>query len=108
MLLWITNTTHQSVGVAISPGAHHNDGEVTVTLVRDSSPLAMLRTLLALDEAGSVARVPGVETFTCCAWRLEPAPRGAAGDGVIALDGEVVGYGPVQAEVHQGLLQVFG
>jgi sphingosine kinase len=116
--LWITNTTHQSKGVAISPNAHYNNGTMTVTLVRDCNPLGMLRVLLAMDEKGSIANVPGVETFTCSAWRLEPDKRKIGGcfknrfvapDGNhIALDGEVVEYGPIQAEVHAGLIRVFG
>jgi diacylglycerol kinase family enzyme len=116
--LWITNTTHQSAGVAISPQAHYNNGTMTVTLVRDCNPLGMLRVLLSMDEKGSIAHVPGVETFTCSAWRLEPDKRKIGGcfknrfvapDGNhIALDGEVVEYGPIQAEVHAGLIRVFG
>jgi len=112
-LLWVTNSTHQSVGVAVSPAAHHSDGVMSVCLVRDSNPLAMLRVLLALDEAGSVERAPGVTTFTCSAWRLEPAPpppghAAGAGGYHLALDGEALPYGPVQAELHPGLLRVFG
>jgi hypothetical protein len=71
-----------------------------------------------MDEEGSVALIPGVETFTCSAWRLEPDFRKIGGCFVrqyndpkgnhIALDGERVEYGPIQAEVHEGLIRVFG
>jgi len=81
--------------------------------VRDCSPLGMLRVLLALDGDGGVHSVPGVVNLTCAAWRLEPEPPPpgrAEGDGGfrLALDGEAVPYGPLQAEVHGGLLRVFG
>jgi diacylglycerol kinase family enzyme len=120
-LLWVTNTTHQSKGVAVAPrgvGASHKDGVFSVVLVRDVSPLGMLRVLLALDEGGSVHGVPGVVALTCAAWRLEPAPpapgsaeaaAAARGEGFkLALDGEQLPYGAVQAEVHAGLLRVYG
>lgn len=118
--LWITNTSHQSTKVSTSPFSHHNDGLMTVTLVRDCSRLSMIRILMALDGKGSIANFPGVETFTCSAWRLEPEPRKTAhklvpmtaatgyGQGHVALDGEKVPYGPIQAELHQGLLKMYG
>jgi diacylglycerol kinase family enzyme len=150
-LLWITNTSHQSVTVAMAPNALLDDGVFTVTLIRDSSAMGMVSTLLALDDKGSHLQVPGVEQFTCSAWRLEPDPRGGAplandgaeveevvvggagagggggggahvqvkrrppasalhveSPGHVCLDGEVVPYGPVQAEIHPKMLKVFG
>jgi diacylglycerol kinase family enzyme len=121
--LWITQTSHQSGGVALVPGARLDDGLFTVTIVRDTSPLGMLNVLLALDDKGSQANCTGVETFTCSAWRLEPEHRGAprrageaapvhnhraSGVGHVTLDGEDSPYGPVQAEMHRGLLRVYG
>lgn len=124
--MWITMTSHQSVGVSCpgvgshaqhhhsssggsdgdhrhhfnapprpgSTGAvidhgddddgslhHHPDssstagldsGIFTVTLVRDTSPLNMIKILLALDDKGSISKCSGVEVYRCTAWRLEP------------------------------------
>lgn len=119
-LLWITNTTHQSIGVAVSPNAYHDDGTMAITLMRDVSPAAMVGVLLDLGESQpGIAAHPGVEVHRCVAFRLEPAAglkrlgkravRAAAGQGHIALDGEdIKPYGAVQAEVHRGLVKIFG
>ena len=116
-LLWAANTSHQSVGVSISPRGHHSSGQWTVILMRDAGMCAAARTLLALDLAGSAAETPGVEHFSCVAWRLEPEVNGEYGGekvsgvhrapGNVALDGESVAYGPVQGEIHPGLLKVY-
>lgn len=115
-LLWAANTSHQSVGVSVSPAAHHSDGTWTVILMKDVSVCTAARALLSLDMVGSTAKVPGVESFKCVAWRLEPevdgevggaGPKSHKGPGNVALDGEAVVYGPVQGEVHPGLLSVY-
>ena len=141
-LLWAVNSSHQSAGVSISPQATHRDGQWTVVLMRDRGVCGITGAMLALDMAGSVASAPGIETFSCLAWRLEPevggeigipapaSPSAAAssasaasapvgsprappprpahtGVGNVCLDGEGVAYGPVQGEVHPGLLNVY-
>jgi hypothetical protein len=135
--LWVTNTTHQSIGVAGAPGTSHDDGVLTVSIMRDASCTSMVPVLLSLDDAGSHAAHPAVETFQCLAFRLEPhfdpavSRQGEArtvaewgggeGGGVacqlrcpmvraghLSLDGEDVDYGIIQAEVHPSLLRVYG
>lgn len=106
-LLWATNTSHQSVGVSTYAGTHHNDGAWTVVLVRDAGRCAMTGVLLGMDAAGTMAALPGVERVACAAWRLEPEPLEEGQPGNVALDGESVAYGPVQAEVHPGLLTCY-
>ena len=114
-LLYVTNTSHQSIGVCAAPGSRHDDGVLTVTYVRDAGPLAMVPLLLGLDDEGSFAtachaRVGGVvETAHALAFRLEPETDPAVSRrGHISLDGEDVHYGGVQAEVHRGLLRIYG
>jgi diacylglycerol kinase family enzyme len=112
-LLWITNTTHQSIGVACAPGSSHHDGVFTICAIRNSSPFTMMSVLLSLDEKGSFLRHPAVETFECIAFRLEPNGGGRAGCGFggrghISLDGEDMPYGPIQAEIHSRLLTLYG
>jgi len=121
--LWVTHTSHQSGGVAISPATRAGDGVISVALIRDTNACGMLSALLAIDDKGSLLSMPGVESIKCLAWRLEPLHRGPpiaprlaeatdpsvrTGHGHVAVDGEPVRYGPVQSEVHQGLLRVFG
>jgi diacylglycerol kinase family enzyme len=106
-LLWATNTSHQSVGVSTDARTHHNDGAWTVVLVRDAGRCTLTGVLLGMDAAGGMAALPGVERVSCTAWRLEPEPLGEGAPGHVALDGEAVAYGPVQAEVHPGLLTVY-
>jgi sphingosine kinase len=113
-LLWITNTTHQSIGLATAPDSSHNDGVFTVSLVRNVSAPTMVSILLSLDEAGAFQRHPAVETFECVAFRLEPEGGGKTGccgsdgKGHISLDGEDVPYAPIQAEIHPGMLTLYG
>jgi hypothetical protein len=78
-MLYVTNSSHQSIGVCAAPGTRHDDGVLTVTLVRECGPLSMVSLLLGLDGQGSYVRdhhmsVPGgvVETYECLAFRLEP------------------------------------
>jgi diacylglycerol kinase family enzyme len=117
-LLWAVNSSHQSSGVSVSPTASHSDGQWTVVLMRDKGVCGITGALLALDMEGSISRCSGVETVQCVAWRLEPEVGGVAGYasprskhrepfGNVCLDGEGVEYGPVQGEVHPGLLNVF-
>jgi diacylglycerol kinase family enzyme len=110
-LLWITNTTHQSMGVSSTPKdkGFHDDGVFTITLVRDVSPLDMVNVLLSLDGKGSWHALKTVETFTCSAFRLEPTPKKSeTSPGHVSLDGEDVAYTSVQAEIHDSFLKVFG
>ena len=108
-LVWATNTTHQSIGVAGAPASAHDDGVMTLTVVRDVTPCTMTSILLGMDSTGTFAQQPAVEVFTCNAFRLEPDMSPTRPPyGHISLDGEDNDYGPVQAEVHPGLLRVYG
>ena len=114
--LWATNTSHQAVGVSTCATTRHDSGTWTVALMREPSQCSMLSALLSLDTKGSFAQVAGVEIFNVVAWRLEPEVAGVIGGkesikhqgpGCIALDGERIPFGPVQAEIHKKLLRVY-
>ena len=69
----------------------------------------MLALLLALDGKGSHAALPYVEVYTADAFRLEPdTEEPLAAKGHIVVDGEVVPYAPLQAEIHASLLTAWG
>ena len=109
--LWITNTSHQSIGIATAPEGRADDGVFTITVVRDVSPAQMISLLLEMDEEGTFRRHPFVEVHKARAYRLEPytgASDPLSSKGHIVVDGELVPYAPTQAEVHHGLLAMFG
>lgn len=115
-LLYVTNSSHQSLGVSAAPGTRHDDGVMTVAIVQETGPCTMVFMLLGLDNEGSFvaahhdALVPGgvLRRFRARAFRLEPEMNPSVSRrGHVSLDGEDVAYGPVQAELHPRLLRVF-
>lgn len=115
-LLYVTNSSHQSLGLSAAPGTRHDDGVMTVAIVQETGPCTMVSMLLGLDNEGSYvaahhdALVPGgvLRRFRARAFRLEPEMNPSVSRrGHVSLDGEDVAYGPVQAELHPRLLQVF-
>lgn len=115
-LLYVTNSSHQSLGLSAAPGTRHDDGVMTVAIVQETGPCTMVSMLLGLDNEGSYvaahhdAIVPGgvLRRFRARAFRLEPEMNPAVSRrGHVSLDGEDVAYGPVQAELHPRLLRVF-
>ena len=102
--LWATNTSHQAVGASTCATTRHDSGTWTVALMREPSRCSVLTALLTFDVKGSFADVPGVEILNVVAWRLEPE---ATNRGNIAIDGEEMPYGAIQAEVHKKLLRVY-
>jgi diacylglycerol kinase family enzyme len=61
----------------------------------------MLSTFLRFED-GSHMDEPQLESFACRAIRIEPLAE--APPGILAADGERLPYGPVQLQVHRGLL----
>jgi hypothetical protein len=70
--VWVTNTTHQSIGINGAPDTAHDDGVMTITVIRDVSPCSMVSILLSMDDKGTYHTAQHVETYTCIAFRLEP------------------------------------
>ena len=107
-LIWVTLTSHQSVGVSAVRSAAHDDGLFTIAVMRDVSRTRMLSALLAFDERGSFATAAGVEVLTARAFRLEPdMTHPLAKKGHLVVDGENVMFGAIQAEVHPSLVHVY-
>lgn len=77
-LLYVTNSSHQSIGVCAAPGSRHDDGVLTVTYAGDAGACSMVPLLLGLDDAGTFATASNVNrggivhTHTALAFRLEP------------------------------------
>lgn len=86
------------------PGATADDGLIHLFYVTAGiSRPALLRLFLAMEKGAHLAcGCPHLVYEKVRALRLEPASP----QGVITVDGEVVDYGPVQAQVHPGLARL--
>nr|XP_040042393.1 sphingosine kinase 1-like [Gasterosteus aculeatus aculeatus] len=93
--------SHLAEDLLAAPDATPDDGVIHLFYVRAGiSRAALLKLFLAMEKGAHVgANCRHMVHAKVRALRLEPlSPKG-----VITVDGEVVEYGPVQAEVHRGL-----
>ncbi|XP_061761834.1 sphingosine kinase 1 [Nerophis ophidion] len=86
------------------PDALADDGVIHLFYVTAGiSRPALLRLFLAMEKGAHLAcGCPHLVYQKVRALRLEPVSR----EGVIAVDGETVQYGPVQAQIHPGLARL--
>lgn len=93
--------SHLAEDLLAAPDATSDDGVIHLFYVRAGiSRAALLRLFLAMEKGTHLAtNCQHLVHTKVRALRLEPySPKG-----VITVDGEVVEYGPLQAEVHRGL-----
>ncbi|XP_028317352.1 sphingosine kinase 1-like [Gouania willdenowi] len=93
--------SHLAEDLLAAPDATLDDGVIHLFYVRAGiSRFALLRLFLAMEKGAHLATNCQHLVYTKVrALRLEPlSPQG-----ILTVDGEVVKYGPVQAEVHRGL-----
>ncbi|KAL6053709.1 hypothetical protein STEG23_018942 [Scotinomys teguina] len=93
--------SHLSADLVPAPHARFDDGVVHLCWVRSGiSRAALLRILLAMEHGNHFSLgCPHLGYAAAHAFRLEPlTPRG-----VLTVDGELVEYGPMQAQVHPRL-----
>lgn len=96
--------SHLAEDLLAAPGATSDDGVIHLFYVRAGiSRGALLKLFLAMEKGAHVATNCQHLVYTKVrALRLEPySPKG-----IITVDGEVVEYGPLQAEVHRGLARL--
>ena len=74
-----------------------------ILYVKDDVGRTNLFSMLMDAEAGSWIHKEGVHTLCTRAFRLEPLTY----PGMLTVDGEVLEYGPCQAQVHPNLVSVF-
>ena len=77
-------------------------GKIRIMYVRRMSRLGLL-SMLTKAEKGTHLDRQEVEVIDVKAFRLVPQTEG----GILTVDGEIVKYGPMQAQVHQHLARVF-
>ncbi|XP_047430971.1 sphingosine kinase 1-like [Mugil cephalus] len=93
--------SHLAEDLLAAPDATLDDGVIHLFYVKAGiSRTALLRLFLAMEKGAHLAtNCQHLVHTKVRALRLEPySPKG-----IITVDGEVVEYGPVQAEVHRGL-----
>ncbi|GLD65031.1 sphingosine kinase 1 isoform X1 [Lates japonicus] len=96
--------SHLAEDLLAAPDATLDDGVIHLFYVRAGiSRTALLRLFLAMEKGAHLAtNCQHLVHTKVRALRLEPySPKG-----IITVDGEVVEYGPVQAEVHRGLARL--
>uniref|UniRef100_A0A8D3B524 sphingosine kinase n=1 Tax=Scophthalmus maximus TaxID=52904 RepID=A0A8D3B524_SCOMX len=93
--------SHLAEDLMAAPEATLDDGVIHLFYVRAGiSRSALLRLFLAMEKGAHVAtNCQHLVHTKVKALRLEPHSP----NGIITVDGEVVEYGPLQAEVHRGL-----
>ena len=93
---------HLSSNFFGDPSMSIGTGKIRIMYVRRMSRLGLL-SMLTKAEKGTHLERPEVEIVDVKAFRLEPQTE----EGIMTVDGEVVKYGPMQAQVHQHLARVF-
>ena len=94
--------THLNSELIPTPKCKFDDGMIHLLIVRSSITRArILRIMLAFQD-GKEMNDDAAETVCVKAFRLEPLTE----RGILAVDGESVKYGPIQAQVLPSLSQV--
>ncbi|KAK2844660.1 hypothetical protein Q5P01_011319 [Channa striata] len=96
--------THLGADLHAAPQARFDDGLIHLTFVRAGISRATLLRLFFAMERGTHHSVssPYVSHVTCRAFRLQPL----SSRGTLTVDGELVPYGPLQAQVHPSIARL--
>ncbi|XP_034552870.1 sphingosine kinase 2 [Notolabrus celidotus] len=96
--------SHLGADLHAAPQARFDDGLIHLTFVRAGISRATLLRLFFAMERGTHHSVssPYVSHVTCRAFRLQPLST----RGTLTVDGELVPYGPLQAQVHPSLARL--
>ncbi|KAJ4931331.1 hypothetical protein JOQ06_025628 [Pogonophryne albipinna] len=96
--------SHLGADLHAAPQARFDDGLIHLTFVRAGISRATLLRLFFAMERGTHHSVssPYVSHITCNAFRLQPLST----RGTLTVDGELVPYGPLQAQVHPALARL--
>ncbi|XP_020818653.1 sphingosine kinase 1 [Drosophila serrata] len=98
-------TTHLSSDVFFAPESRLSDGLIYLVIIRSGvSRHQLLNFMLSLNTGTHlpIGEDPFIKVVACRAFRIEPQTS----DGILVVDGERVDYGPIQAEVMPGLINV--
>jgi len=98
-------TTHLSSDVFFAPESRLDDGLIYLVIIRRGVSRHQLLNFMLNLNAGThlpIGEDPFIKVVPCRAFRIEPS----SSDGILVVDGERVEYGPIQAEVMPGLINV--
>ncbi|XP_017852122.1 sphingosine kinase 2 [Drosophila busckii] len=98
-------TTHLASDCYFAPSSRLNDGLIYLVVIRGGvGRPQLLNFLLSMQSGNHLPSEP--DPFICVlpvrAFRIEPS----GSQGILTVDGERVDYGPIQAEVFPGLINV--
>ncbi|XP_064087561.1 sphingosine kinase 2-like [Macrobrachium nipponense] len=94
IIIYAVYQSHIGTDVFLAPNAALNDGIIWLLLVRgDATKSSITKFLLGMD--GSHINIPGVEMIPVEAFRVEPSGK----SGYLTVDGEVIPWGPLQAQI---------
>ncbi|KAJ3598063.1 hypothetical protein NHX12_001577 [Muraenolepis orangiensis] len=96
--------SHLGADLHAAPQARFDDGLIHLTFVRAGISRATLLRLFFAMERGSHHSLssPYVSHVSCRAFRLQPLST----RGTLTVDGELVPYGPLQAQVHPSMARL--
>jgi len=95
--------THIASDMLVAPSSRLNDGIIYLTLVRAPVSRLHLVKLYSAMQAGTADNDPRAEVVRVQAFRLEPLD---SRHGVMMVDGEMVDYGPIQAQMMPSMARV--
>ena len=106
--LWACNVPYMTEDMQVAPHASFDDGCIDVLVMTGSTRTQMLGMFLTVGENGDGKHLNGggLKHFKAKALRLEPAPRTPSKPGLLALDGEEVSFGTLEARPFAKALRV--
>ncbi|KAB0795758.1 hypothetical protein PPYR_09819 [Photinus pyralis] len=100
--------THIGTDLFVAPQSKLNDGLIWLLVIHASASRSQVVQFLLRLSSGSHINSNGwddiIKIFPVRAFRIEPEVNEAPG--YMTVDGEVVEYGPIQAEIFPGLIKV--
>ena len=95
--------SHLNPDTNIAPESKFGDGIIYVAYVKSAVSRASLISMLLKMESGEHVSCSDFDLVKAHAFRLEPD---LDQKGILAVDGEMIPYTPVQAQIHKGLARV--
>ena len=106
--LWACNVTHMAADALPAPDAQMTDGCVDVIILRgrQCTRMTMLQMFLAVETGDHVNLQGGLTIVKAKSFRFYPQPRTPSKPGILAIDGELVDFGNIEARPHPGKLRI--